>query len=248
MALLMIPQQTTHILARLELGLRTDSSRLIEPESDLIPLLRRARGLADEYGSPGDWNTAWRHHWDRVEANLLRIHHLVNEISTAIASSENARQTIALEAWTTLQAENAELAQTLGALRGQAIGLHVEAQNEWNTTAHKLEAHLETIDACSKSLRIKLELLKKYSKEEMDQLVQDLLTKLPNRSLTASVDAASYEHEYQQAAAELEQEHHKFQGVMDVIKGLFMWVETTEERTDKKMALAEDQTSTSDAD
>ncbi len=233
--------QTTHILARLELGLRTDSSRLIELEADLLTLLRNARGLGDEYGSPGDWNTAWCHHWDRVAANLLRIHHLVNEMSDAIASSENTRLSKALEAWTTLQAENTELAQTLSALRGQATGLNVEAQAEWNTTAHTLETHLETIQACSQALRIKLELLKKYSKEEMDQLVQDLLAKLPNRSLAAAVNAASYEHEYQQAATELEREHHKFQGVMDVIKGMFMWVETPEERTDKNIAQAVEQ-------
>ena len=55
-----------HILARLEVGLRTDASRLIELEQALINVLQRGRGLGVEYGSPGDWNNAWGHHWDLV--------------------------------------------------------------------------------------------------------------------------------------------------------------------------------------
>ena len=76
--------QTTQILARLEVGLRTQSSQLVQLEEDLICTLRRARDLGDEFGSSGDWSTAWRRHWDRVEDTLQRIRGRVQEMDQAL--------------------------------------------------------------------------------------------------------------------------------------------------------------------
>jgi hypothetical protein len=125
--------QTSHILASLEIGLRTESSRLIELEQDLILALRRARGLGEEFGSPGDCNTAWCHRWDHVEAILHRIRGLVNEMEQAITSNEASRLTAAMETWAKLQTEDAELVLALGSLRQQAIGLNVAAQSNPTT-------------------------------------------------------------------------------------------------------------------
>jgi uncharacterized membrane protein YheB (UPF0754 family) len=229
--------QTTHILARLEIGLRTDSSRLIELEQDLILALRRARGLGEEFGSPGDWNTAWCHHWDHVEAILHRIRGLVNEMEQAITSNEASRLSAAMETWAKLQTEDAELVQALAALRQQAIGLNATAQDEWKAMASALEPHLEMIHGCAQALRLKLELLKVHSKDEVDHLVKNLLTNLPPRLKEDASESGVMAQAYVRAATELEQEEHTYLGLMDVIKGLFLWVETTEERVHKNLSL-----------
>ncbi len=229
--------QTSHILASLEIGLRTDSSRLIELEKDLILALRRARGLGEEFGSPGDWNTVWCHHWDHVEAILHRIRGLVNEMEQAILSNETSRLTAAMETWEKFQAEDAELVQTLGALRQQTIGLNVAAQDEWKAMERALEPHLEMIHGCAQALRLKLELLKVHSKDEVDHLVKSLLSRLPPRLQEDAQESGIVAQAYVQAETELDQEHHTYLGLMDVIKGLFMWVETTEERVHKNLSL-----------
>ncbi|MEQ1752124.1 MAG: hypothetical protein ABL974_22065 [Prosthecobacter sp.] len=228
--------QTSHILSRLEIGLRTDSSRLIELEQDLILTLRRARGRGEEFGSPGDWNTAWCHHWDHVEAILQRIRGLVNEMEKAITSNEASRLTAAMETWAKLQAQDAELVQALAELRQQAMGLNVTAQVEWKAMASALEPHLEMIHGCAQALRLKLELLKVHSKDEVDHLINNLLSKLPLRLQENAIDSGAIAQAYAQAETELDQEHHTYLGLMDVIKGLFLWVETTEERVDKNLS------------
>lgn len=229
--------QTNHILARLEIGLRTDSTRLIELEQDLIVALRRARGLGEEFGSPGDWNTAWCHHWDHVEAILQRIRGLLQEMQEAISSLETDRLSKALTAWETLQEEDAKLVLSLGALRQQAVGLNESAQDEWKTMARALEPHLETIHGCAQALRLKLELLKVHSKEEVDHLVKELLARLPLRLKADAAASGENAQAYDKAEAELDHERHTYMGLMDVIKGLFMWVETTDERIHKNLSL-----------
>jgi hypothetical protein len=53
-------------------------------------------------------------------------------------------------------------------------------------------------------------------------------------------NAVNYEQEFRNAAIELEREHHRFLGLMDVIKGLLMWIETTDERVRKNLSLRVD--------
>jgi hypothetical protein len=233
--------RTTHILARLEIGFRTNSAHLKELETDLAETLQSARHFGQQHGSPDDWNTNWRQQWDNVEGNLRRIKVLVNEMDGSIESNDSVRLKKALEAWETIQSEDAKLVKALSALQTQANELNAAAQEDWNLLARTLESHLETIQACAQALRIKLELLKKHSKEEVDNLVQDILSKLPNRAHAEGMDAGNYEQEYRKAAIELENEHHKFLGFVDVVKGLLMWVETTEERADKNLLVGADQ-------
>ncbi|OYW31081.1 MAG: hypothetical protein B7Z47_02145 [Chthoniobacter sp. 12-60-6] len=223
----------THILARLESGLRTDAARLDELEQELALVLQRGRGLGAEYGSPGDWTTAWGHHWDQVEIILCRIHDLVSEVQDGIQSHDPERHTRALQTWTQLQIEDTRLEQTLEALHGQAIGLNATAQTEWDAIARTLAEHLNVIHACAEALRIKLELLKDHSSEEVDVQVQKLLARLSRSPQSRSGSTLDNEEEYQQAAVELEREKNHFMGFMDVVKGMFLWVETEEERADK---------------
>ncbi len=228
---------TTHTLARLEIGFRTDSVRLKELEKDLAVALQRARHFGREHGSPDDWNTSWQQQWDNVEGILRRIRELVNEMDGSIESSDSGRLKKALASWETIQSEDARLVEALSTLRAQASGLNAAVRKDWNILAGTLESHLETIQACAQALRIKLELLKEHSKEEIEHLVQDILSKFPNRPRADGMDAENHERAYRQAATELEQEHHRFLGFVDVVKGLLLWVETKEERARKNLSL-----------
>lgn len=234
--------RTAHVLARLEIGFRTDAAHLQELEKDLTEQLKCARQFGKKHGSPDDWNTNWHQQWDNVEGILRRIRVLVNEMDGSIESSDSKRLKKALEAWETIQSEDAGLVESLGAIRAQASGLSASARKDWNILARTLALHLETIHACAQALRIKLELLKKHSREEVNHLVRDILAKLPNRTHADGMDAENLEKEYSKAATELEKEHHKFLGFVDVVKGLWMWVETPEERARKNLTLEVDKT------
>lgn len=229
----MMTHSKAHILARLEIGLRTDAARLKALEEELIHVLQRGRGLGAEYGSPGDWNNAWGHHWDLVGIILCRIHDLVNDVQNCIQSRLNNRHAQALQTWKQLENENTRLEQTLQALQGQAVGLNAAAQTEWAAIASTLQAHLEVIHNCANALRIKLELLKDHSNAEVDDQVQKLLHRLSRPSPTQDANVLDRDEEYQHAAVELQQEKNKFMGFIDVVKSLFLWAESPEERTDK---------------
>jgi hypothetical protein len=224
-----------HILARLEVGLRTDAARLIELEQALIPALQRGRGLGTEYDSPGDWNTAWGHHWDQVEIIMRQIHRLVADLLTAIQSRETDRHTQALQTWTTLQIENARFEQTIGMLHGQAIGLNATAQSEWDGIASTLATHLDLIHDCTEALRIKLVLLKTNTNEEVDAQVQQVLDRLSQLSHSHSGHTPDHAEEYHHAAVELQKEKNQFLGFIDLVKCMFMWTDSTQERTDKHL-------------
>jgi len=229
----MMTHSKTHILARLEIGLRTDAKRLTKLEDELMQVLQRGRGLGTEYGSPGDWSTAWGHHWDLVERILCRIHDLVSEVQEGIQSHDKNRHEKALQTWTRLQIEDTRLEQTLQALQGQAVGLNAAAQEEWAAIARSLEAHLHVIHNCADAMRIKLELLKNNSSAEVDAQVQKLLIRLsrsPDKSGGSPIDS---DEEYQHAAVELQQEKNKFMGFVDLVKCMFLWTDSTQERADK---------------
>ncbi|MHB1081334.1 MAG: hypothetical protein ACYC67_18195 [Prosthecobacter sp.] len=229
----MMTHSKPHILARLEIGLRTDANRLTKLEDDLIHVLQRGRGLGTEYGSPGDWSNAWSHHWDLVEKILCRIHDLVSEVQEGIQSHATNRHEKALETWTKLQIEDTHLEQTLHALQGQAVGLNASAQAEWAAIAQTLEAHLNVIHNCADALHIKLELLKNNSSVEVDEQVQKLLVRLSRPPHSHSGSSIDRDEEYQHAAVELQQEKNKFMGFIDLVKCMFLWTDSTQERADK---------------
>jgi hypothetical protein len=233
----MTNDKTHLILARLELGFRTDAAHLNKLEKDLTVTLQSARHFGKQHGAPDDWNTRWHQQWECVEGILRRIRVLVIEMSSSIASNDSARCKTALEAWETIQVEDAKLAEALSALRAQALGLNAAVRREWNLLAGTLESHFETIHSCAEALRIKLELLTRHSREEVDKLVQEILAKLPNRPFADGMETGAYEPEYRKAAIELEQERHKFMGFMDVVRGLIMRVETTEARVRSNRSL-----------
>jgi hypothetical protein len=232
----MIIESPTHILARLEIGFRTDSTHLKELEKDLTMTLKNARNFGRKHGSPDDWNTNWNQQWDNVEGILRRIRVLANEMDVAIESSDSDRFKKALEAWDTFQFEDVKLVEALSAIRAQATGLNVAVRNDWNILAHALESHFETIHVCAQALRIKLELLKENSKEEVDQHVRDILAKLPDRAQADGLHGEKCEQAYREAATVLKLEAHKCLGFLDVVKGLLLWVESADERALKHLS------------
>jgi hypothetical protein len=234
--------RTPHQLARLETGFRTDSVRLKELEKDLVVTLESARHFGRKHASPEDWDTNWQQQWDNIEGILSRIRVRVYEMDGSIESNDSHRLKKALAGWETIQSEDARLLEALTTLRAHAGGLTATVRKDWNVLARTLEAHLETIHACAQALRIKLELLKKHSRDEVNRAVQDFLVTLPNRAHAEGLDSENYDREYRKAAAELEEEHHKFFGLMDIVKGLLMWIETTDERVRKNRSLRVDET------
>jgi hypothetical protein len=232
----MINERPAHILARLEIGFRTDSAHLKELEADLAVTLQNARNFGRKHGSPDDWNTNWHRQWDNVEGILRQIRMLVNEMDGAIESSDSDRFKKMLETWETFQSEDVKLVEALSAIRTQVTRLNAAVRNDWNILARTLESHFETIHVCAQALRIKLELLKENSRREVDQHVQDVLAKLPNRVQADGLDAEKCEQAYREAAAELKLERHKFTGFLDVVKGLLLWNESTSERASKNLS------------
>ncbi|MBC8001517.1 MAG: hypothetical protein H7X97_02920 [Opitutaceae bacterium] len=229
--------KTPHILARLEVGFRTDAARLKELEKDLTVALQCARNFGKQHGTSDDWNANWQQQWDDVERVLDQIKGLVNEMDGSIESNDSDRLKNALEGWDTIQSEDARLVTAVNAIRAQAGELNATVRIDWNILAGTLESHLETIRACAQALRIKVELLKKLPKAEMDLLVKNILSRLPNRTRAYGIDDPTYDQEFQKAAVQLENEQHEFFGFMDIVKGLLIWVETSDERVCKNLSL-----------
>ncbi|NBV23984.1 MAG: hypothetical protein EBS05_18960 [Proteobacteria bacterium] len=226
----MTPHRPTHLLARLELGFRTDSARLQMLEQDLTATMQSARGFGKQSGSSEVWNTSWDQQWDHVEQLQRGIHGYVREMQGALESGEPDRFARALAAWDAFQVEDANLADGLGVIQAQANGMTATFRKNWNQLAHSLDLQFETIHACAQTLRIKLELLRLHSSEEVGDLVRAILAKLPDRAHVDGMDAATVEQEYRTAFTELQQEHHRFLGLLDVVKALLLFVETPAER------------------
>jgi hypothetical protein len=93
------------------------------------------------------------------------------------------------------------------------------------------------IYACARGLRVKLELLEDHSKEEVDQIVRHILSKLPNRTHAEALDPATYQQEYDKAVIQLQQEQHKFLGVWDLVKSFWEYFESPNERIDKNRSV-----------
>ena len=131
--------ETTHILARLETGFRTDCARLEELEQELTVTLEGARHFGVKHGPPDRWNALWQQHWDNIAGMLRRIRALVKEMDRSLQSNDSGQLEAALEAWGKIQPENAALVATLGAIRSQAIELDAAVRQDWNSVMHSLE-------------------------------------------------------------------------------------------------------------
>lgn len=229
--------KNTDVIALLETGSRIDSAHLKELERTLALSLRSGRQFGTNHGFADTWTTDWERHWDNVEKILDRTRVLLNEMVTSIKSIEADYLQRAMTSWEAIQCEGDSLQKALEHIRSQAGELPEEDRKKWNILALTLESELEAVHACAQALRIKLELLKRYSLEEADHLVHSIVAKLPKRDRTDGADSALYDHEFRKADLELEKEQHTSAGFMDIVKAMLIWVETPEERMRKNRSL-----------
>lgn len=230
----MTDENIAKTLARLEIGFRMDAGHLKELEAELAQMLIRVREFGKIHGTAGEWSLAWDRRWDEVKINLDRIKAEIDEMSRTIDSSDIDRLEKAMAAWKRIQFEDARLLTGLDGIREQACEMGFDRRIEWNLLTGPMDAHFDTIHACTEAVRVRLEFLTKYSREEVDQLVQNFLGKLPRR---VEADVETYAEEYRQAVVDMDQERHRFMGFMDVVRALLMRVETPEVRLRKNRSL-----------
>ncbi len=228
---------TTLVLAELETGFRTDSRRLEQLGRELTVAFDAARHFGERQSSAVGWNSAWRSKWDEVDRIVRRISARVHQIEVLIGGDDAERLKQAMSVWEAAQEQDIRLAQVLGGIRLQAASLDPAARSEWNQLARPIEVQLETIHACAQSLRVRLELLRDNSEEELDHLVRGIFS-VPCAFAPAD-DAAAEPHDrdFREASEQLDREQHGFKGFLDVVKGLLLWVETPEERMRKNRSL-----------
>ena len=226
--------RTSLILSRLETGLRTDSAHLKKLDLDFGATLRNARDLGLEQKFSKGWDTTWNQQWNIVEGLLRRIRRLVTEMDGAIERSDSGRLQEAWNAWESIQSEDVHLAESISEIRAQASALNAAARIEWNLLSTAFEANLETIHAYSEALRVKLALLTEHSNEEVDPLGQGIPKKLQT---SPEVNKEKHQQELNAAVVKLDKEHHQSGGFLDVVKALFLWVESPEERVKSDRAL-----------
>ena len=229
--------KTTSIdqLSRPEGAIFSGAVRLAVSERALILTLQSAKSLGDESGQPGEWCATWSRQWETVREILDRLQSLLGEMERHAEKEDGDSLRRAMDAWRAIQAQDVEMNLMMDDIRSQARGLDGNSRLEWTAVDAAITAHLESIHARALALRVKLELMKDYTKKEVNHLLEGMLAKLPNQSKADTKDAETYVQRYRQAVHELDEERHEFGGFMDFMKGLAMWVETPEERMKKKI-------------
>jgi hypothetical protein len=214
--------QTCQIASQWETELRSDAAHIKQLDRDFGVTMRSARDLGIEQKFTQEWDTTWLQRWSVVDGHLISISGLVNTMDEAINSTLSDRLTMALQAWESIHLEGVHLVESMRDIRLQASALNPAARIEWNQLSTAFNANLENLNVCSQSLRVKLEQLMEDPHTETD-----LQVTLP---LEEEKDVKINKSDLDAAAVELDREHHQAGGFWDVIKGLFLWVESPEER------------------
>jgi uncharacterized protein (DUF302 family) len=226
-------------LAGTELGFRTNSARLKKRLLALAATLHSARRIGEAEELIDVLKVKWHQEWNTLEGILEKIVRTVSELDQAIGSPDTDHLTTATSVWEKLEAEDDALGEILAEIRTLAGEMSVEARTKWNLLAGPLETDLRSIHACAQSLRLKLELLQENSSEQVDQLLDQVVSQLRKPSLHG--EAEPYDHQYRKAVIELGREQHEFHGLLDAVKGLASWAESPAERVRKNRSLAVDE-------
>ncbi len=233
----MLNDRTTHILARLERGFRTDTALLKAQEEDLVSTLQSGRFFAGDPESEACGSPGRIRQWDTVQGILRHIRELVDAMDADISQVNGVRLERAIHAWEIIQSEDTRLVAALRQIRHKAPRPDTEAAAEWAALTWKLELHLESLCSCIQALRVKVELLRNHSPQEVEELIQRVLKVLPKPDGIPDARSEGPARDFRRAARELEKERHLYLGFTDVVKGLLMWVETPEERVDRNHIL-----------
>jgi hypothetical protein len=229
-------KKSAQILASLQTGFRTDCAHLEELEKDLALTLESAEQFGRRHRAHDAWDVAWQQHWEAVGAILRRIRVLVREMEVCTRDNAGDLLDTAVRAWEEIQTEDTLLVEALGSIRTQATTLDAAVRKDWNEVAQSLEPQLAKLHTCARVLRIKVELLRSHSPEGVDSIVQQLLSKLPGHSPAETPETSIPNQKLHEATMELEHEKHATSGLMGVVRGLLMWVETPAERAGENHA------------
>ena len=233
---------TDTIFTRLEFGFRANATALQGLEDELMTTMVVARDAGAKWAPSDHWNVVWQKTWDEVMGSARSIHGHLMYMGKLVAGEESNRIEGALAVWDLAQQEDARLLAALRVVRMHAGELPSGSRGEWNQAAQRIESNLETIHTCAQALRVKLELLKQYSAEEVEHLVANMRSGLSSQA-TASrgQQEAPFDRDYRAAALNRAGDQHVYTGFLDVIKGLSLWVESPDERMRKNRSLTLDE-------
>ena len=214
-------QQAPPIPAELELASINGASHLGRLQAELAATLQGLRLFGTAKIVPVVGNADWHGLWDDISRTLVRIVSEVGAMTGFVEGSETGGKVRALEAWDMIQVEDDRLVRALKGVRSLVGQLSLDDRKEWNVLARALESQLVEIHACAQSLRLKLEELKEST----------------DRAPVAGGPVSPHDHDHRKAVLQLEREKHEFTGFTDVVKGLWMWSETSDERMRENRSL-----------
>lgn len=228
----------SHLLARLQADFQSHAERLHELQANLSQRLEQVRVYGEAHAGPD----AWQAPWARVQEILGRMQALVGEIESAIASDDTARIQTALRQREAFEAEDAALVREVAAIRdaGASATADPARQAEWNALAAEVGGVLDAIAEGVHILELKLELHEGRTPEQVRDFVRDVVDELPEHPSPPGVDPRTYELEYLKASIEVAHEEHRSLGFPRIIKTLFTWYETPEERVQRNLGFAVD--------
>ena len=226
----MTSKATPQSLTLLELGFRTAALRQSGSDQESNITLQEARDFGLQRGTNDNWKMNWHREWDHIEGLLHRIRVLVNEMHEFVENLDTSHLEQALAVWPRIRSEDDKLMKSISIVRLLAAELKASDRQDWNLLARKLDPHLESIHAQFHAMRIKLELLKTHSRAAVNRLVASMLEKRPGSDGQDGMSADDYQQELEVAALAIQSEQHEVLGVMDIVKSMFMWVESPTER------------------
>lgn len=221
------------IISSPEICLRTDYDRLIAFEVELVETLEESYEEEQIQGSPNDWNIGCHHHWAHVKAVLRRIHRLEATLGDAVSRSQPQCAWIT---WEELLRQEARLAFALSGLHSQTLHLNESAAKEWNALFIMVASHRKIVQADFKRMHPHLQ---SWTTRGRLTVITTYFAKAESKALWMhatddDVSASPNDWEFDQAAIEIEEEQHQDMGLLELVKSLFMWVESPQERVLKK--------------
>ena len=166
-------------LARTTGGLRTEAGRLAVLDTALALTLQNAKRLTEKSGRSGDWNSNWLRLWEHAGEILHRLRSLLADMEGFVERGDEDNLRHAMDAWKSIQSRDAEMGMALDAIRSEANGMDAGAREDWSAVDSEITTHLETIHACALALRVKLELMKDYTKKEVNRVLEGMLSNSP---------------------------------------------------------------------
>jgi hypothetical protein len=193
-----------------------------------LATLREIDGMARGPATPSPANAE---SWGRVERLFGEIHAHTIAVRAALETPPAPGTPDApLAEWSVLLKLEEDLARLLAQLKVSAHAPVLPEQSLASAAAWaELESHFDILRAHSRAVQVKLEMRKRFGDAEASAITRQIMARLPE-DLRSNEGVAAY----QEAVTELQEEKQKFKGFFDVMKSLLLYVESPEERAQKK--------------